>query len=255
MARPNKQIVDYFPHSSHHGQTITLLERRFGNNGYAVWFKLLEILAHTEGHFINLNEPGKQAYLEIKFNLKIDEYMEILDELSSLNAIDPELYERKVIWSDNFIQNIEDVYRTRKSDLPDKPIFIDGKLYKNGANQIKSETIRDNPRQSETIRFSPQSKLKETKLKETKTEEIIEMPPLELQAIKLYAIWGRAPSPGEKNTVTNMIKNYGWQKVWRAFHKATDQGNNKWTLAYVRGILNQPEKLTTNKKEDRKIGE
>jgi len=256
LARPHKQTVDYFPHSTHHGETITLIEQRFGNDGYAVWFKLLEILGHTEGHFIDLSQAGKQAYLEIKFKLSIDKYMEILDELASLGAIDSDLWNDKVIWSKNFLNNVEDVYRTRKSELPHKPKVIDGKVHNNGYNRVISEVIRENPRKSDCLELSQQSKVKERKLKETIVEETTEEPSPELMPVKLYAIWGRAPSPGEKNTVMNMIKNYGWQKVWRAFHRATDHDKNKWTLAYVRGILNQPEKKAIkNKKEDRVIGE
>ena len=44
MARPRKQTVDYFPHYCKCGRTIFILENRFGNDGYAFWFKLLEIL-------------------------------------------------------------------------------------------------------------------------------------------------------------------------------------------------------------------
>jgi hypothetical protein len=49
MARPTKQTVDYFPHDCHHGQTIYILEKRFGNDGYAFWFNLLELLGSSEG--------------------------------------------------------------------------------------------------------------------------------------------------------------------------------------------------------------
>lgn len=44
MARPKKQTVDYFPHFVKGGRTIFILENKFGNDGYAFWFKLLEIL-------------------------------------------------------------------------------------------------------------------------------------------------------------------------------------------------------------------
>jgi len=48
MARPNKQGVDYFPHFVNHGKTMFILEEKFGNNGYAFWFKLLELLGKEE---------------------------------------------------------------------------------------------------------------------------------------------------------------------------------------------------------------
>ena len=51
MTRPMKKGVDYFPHACVHGQTMFILEQRWGNDGYAFWFKLLEMLGTTEGHF------------------------------------------------------------------------------------------------------------------------------------------------------------------------------------------------------------
>ncbi len=54
MARPKKQTVDYFPHFVKGGRTIFILENKFGNDGYAFWFKLLEILGESEGIFLTL---------------------------------------------------------------------------------------------------------------------------------------------------------------------------------------------------------
>ena len=50
MARPNKQTVDYFPHYCKHGKSLMILERQYGNDGYAGWFKLLEVLGSEPGH-------------------------------------------------------------------------------------------------------------------------------------------------------------------------------------------------------------
>lgn len=47
MARPTKTSVDYFPHMTHSGKTIAILEARWGNDGYAFWFKLLELLGDS----------------------------------------------------------------------------------------------------------------------------------------------------------------------------------------------------------------
>ena len=57
MPRPTKQTVDYFPHYVTDSKTKFLLENRWGNDGYAVWFKILEILCKTDGHACHLNDP------------------------------------------------------------------------------------------------------------------------------------------------------------------------------------------------------
>jgi len=45
MARPRKQTVDYFPHDTDvsSGKTLTILQSKYGNDGYAFWFKLLRM--------------------------------------------------------------------------------------------------------------------------------------------------------------------------------------------------------------------
>ena len=57
MARTQKDTVDYFPHDADAsaGDTLTVLEGQYANDGYAFWFKLLERLASSEGHFIDLS--------------------------------------------------------------------------------------------------------------------------------------------------------------------------------------------------------
>ncbi len=55
MARLQKDVVNYFPHDANAcaGDTLTVLQSRFGNDGYAFWFKLLEKLSSTDGHCID----------------------------------------------------------------------------------------------------------------------------------------------------------------------------------------------------------
>ena len=42
MARPERRNVDYFPHYLSEGKKMYLIEHKYGNDGYAVWFKVLE---------------------------------------------------------------------------------------------------------------------------------------------------------------------------------------------------------------------
>jgi len=152
MSRPKKQTVDYFPHDCNHKTTIYILEQKYGNNGYAFWFKLLELLGATEGHVYDCRKPHKWEFLQAKTRLSEDTCEEILNLLAKLEAIDPKLWSQKVIWSDNFILRIEDVYKNRRVEIPTRPSF-----YRQKPTQAGVSTDRN-----------PQTKLKETKLKETK---------------------------------------------------------------------------------------
>ncbi len=64
MARPKKQVVDYFPHVCSQGKTMFILEQKYGNNGYAFWFKLLELLGDAPGHFLDINDGGTWEFIQ-----------------------------------------------------------------------------------------------------------------------------------------------------------------------------------------------
>lgn len=53
MARPHKQSLDYFPHNvnASFDNKIELLEHRFQNDGYAIFFKILEKVFISNGKF------------------------------------------------------------------------------------------------------------------------------------------------------------------------------------------------------------
>lgn len=108
MARPRKNIVDYFPHNCKHGQTLFILEQRF-DHGYKFFFKLLEALGGAENHYLNLNNDTEFEFLGAKTKLSIEEMVDMLDLLAKLSAIDKVLWSRKVVWSQNFVDGIADV--------------------------------------------------------------------------------------------------------------------------------------------------
>lgn len=123
MGRPRKQTVDYFPHFvSTDSRTKFILEQSWGNDGYAFWFKLLELLGRSEGHHYDCSSMANEKYLVAL--MKIDEgtINEILATLADLGNIDKELWEkRKVIWCQSLVDNLQDVYAKRTVSAPTKP--------------------------------------------------------------------------------------------------------------------------------------
>jgi uncharacterized phage protein (TIGR02220 family) len=154
MSRPKKQTVDYFPHYCNHGKTMFVLEQKYGNDGYAFWFKLLEIVGNTEGHCPCFNNGIDWQFLEAKTRLDKNSCNEIMDLLATIEAIDKDLWlEEKRVWIQNFVDNVKDAYRNRVVDIPDKPIFLRNKSHNNKDKQGK-KTVN------------------ETKLNETKENNI-----------------------------------------------------------------------------------
>ncbi len=126
MARPIKNTVDYFPHIIQNGKTIFILESKYGNDGYAFWFKLLELLGSSHDHVYDFNNLSDWEFLIAKTKVSKEKATEILKTLADVEAIDRELLEKKVIWCENFVKGIEDVYSKRKRNRPQKPVIDNG---------------------------------------------------------------------------------------------------------------------------------
>lgn len=159
MARPKKKGVDYFPHDCITGKTIFILEQKFGNDGYAFWFKLLEFLGTKDGHYLDCNDSEDMEYLQAKTRLDGDMICRVLDLLASLNAIDRQLWGKRVVWSQRFVDGISDVYVNRRVEIPEKPSFYIVSTDQNPAQRDYND---------ESTSKSTQSKVKESKVKESK---------------------------------------------------------------------------------------
>ena len=168
MARPARNNVDYFPHECIHGRKMFVVESKYGNDGYAVWFKLLERLGNTDNHYLNLSDETELMYLASL--MKIDEikFKNILTDLAKLGAIDKELYEEnKIVWSQKFYESIQDAYSKRNNKCIDRNSLVlllvslgirkqDKSIHKLGKDILEGV-------------INPQSK--EDYIKEKKTEE------------------------------------------------------------------------------------
>ncbi len=153
MARPRKQEVDYFPHYCDHGKTLFILESRFQNDGYAVFYKLEEILAKTEGHCYDCSLLENWEYFLSKMNTTEEIVIAIIDKLVAMNVIDGPLWQEKRLWMQSFVDSISDAYTRRKVDVPVKP-------------ELMSTLI---PLSGQKDDINPQSKVNKSKVKKSST--------------------------------------------------------------------------------------
>jgi hypothetical protein len=157
MTRPRKQIVDYFPHDTDasQGRTLSVLQNKYGNDGYAFWFQLLELLGRSPGHFYNFKEVTDWEFLLARTHISRPETARsILETLATMNAINLELYEQGIIWSQNFVDRLADVYVRRKENKPGKPVSA-------------AETPISSAGMPVSAISNPQSKVKERKVNNT----------------------------------------------------------------------------------------
>ena len=167
MARPIKTTVDIFPHATRTGKTVAILEAYWGNDGYAFWFKVLELLGGSAGFLYHCNKPENWEYLLAKTRVTEKTAVAILDKLAELDAIDAELWENGIIWSNHFVDNLTPVFARRKSALPRKPEFPERKF---GANEV-FVSFRDGNAAPAEFAVAETDKEKERKGKESKAKE------------------------------------------------------------------------------------
>lgn len=120
MGRPIKDTVDYFPHDCNttNKKTIYILEQKYGNNGYAFWFKLLEMLGSAHNHHIKLGTQADKEFMSARMRLDWGKCKEILNLLADLDAISKPCWKKEIIYSPNFVERLRPLYEKRKRDLP-----------------------------------------------------------------------------------------------------------------------------------------
>ncbi len=121
MGRPTRKTVDYYQHYVKSGRTIYILENEYGNDGYAFWFKLLELLGDTDGHTYDCNNPSNWKFLLAKTRVSEATAYRIIQTLIELGKIDEKLWEDRLIWVQNFVDNLSVLYKRRQEEKPKKP--------------------------------------------------------------------------------------------------------------------------------------
>jgi len=166
MGRQRRNDADYFPHFAEPGKTLHILKGRWGNNGYAFWFQLLEVLCRSDNHFYDCSHEADWQYLLSRTGVDEITGAEILGLLANLGKIDPELWGHRIIWCENLVANIAEVYRKRGRDVPSKPTPARTKEVVSGAE--KTEPATDTEITGAEI---PQTILKDSKVKDSRGKQ------------------------------------------------------------------------------------
>ncbi len=121
MPRPRKQTVDWFPHYVTNGKTKFVLRSRFGMAGIGAWWNILELLCRTPGHAYYCVKSLEWQFLVAEMGLSEVETEEFIKCLVDLEAIDADLWSKRVIWCQHLVDEIGDAYKNRNAKLPIKP--------------------------------------------------------------------------------------------------------------------------------------
>ncbi len=177
MGRSPKKGVDYFSHDTgaSGGPTLFTVENRFGNDGYAFWFKLLEFLGTQESLSISTDDRANWLYFVAKARVTEETAIQILDVLADIEAIDKELWKNRIIWSDNFVNRLSDVYKKRGTEKPQKPHICNRN---EGTGDISAPEIGEKPKKGRS-----RKKPDEAPPEKRKYAEFVSMLPSEYDAL------------------------------------------------------------------------
>ncbi len=124
--RNRKDTADYFPHQAEHGETLFIVMSKWGNDGYTAFFRLLELLCKSDGHFITLEPGPKMIYAAAYCRVPDELLLELVDLLVKLEKIDGKLWkDHKVVWYPSFVEGLAPLYRNRRRELPKKPLVME----------------------------------------------------------------------------------------------------------------------------------
>ena len=230
MSRPKKATVDYFPHLTDHGKTMFILESKYGNDGYAAWFKTLEKLGKSKGLFLDCNSPATWELLQAYTRVFDPVLTQIFNTLACLEAIDPVLWtEHKIIYSQNFVDGVTDAYKRRKDVLPTRHHVIDyiNSVYANNNPEKHTESAqRERERERETKDFKEAAAISPTSVIETG-----EMEPASMAAANknrmgytecqnLYTRYAGKMDTGQASVIQDVCRLYPPEAIREAFQAA-----------------------------------
>lgn len=160
MARPERNNVDYFPFICEDGNKMFYIEETYGNDGFAVFVKILRELAKTNYHYLDLSKQNTIMFLSAKCKVNKEVLLSIIKDLVDLGKFDSILWnENKVVWCQDFVDSIQDAYFKRKN----KCITYDGLLL-----LLVSLGVRKPSKSKPTVPVKPQSIVEEIIVEEIK---------------------------------------------------------------------------------------
>lgn len=138
------------------------IEQKYGNDGYATWYKIIEKLGSTENHYLNLNKEEEILYLAAKCRVSEIILISIINDLVKIGVFDKELWDAKIIWSQQFIESIEDAYKKRNNKCITLPglrvLLLSLRILKHNKSELK---VRGNTQSIEEKRIEEEIKEKE----------------------------------------------------------------------------------------------
>ncbi len=228
MARPKKQGLDYFPHdtdASNEDKVETLIAL-YGNDGYAMYFRLLERIYRTATGELDVSAAETRKRLAGTLGLTNQRFNQMLRTALKVRLFDREVYQNRKILTSNGIKARYRVVTDKRENMRQK--------YERLVTDVSASEM-DNRNSAET----PQRKVKESKGKNSKVNNPLPTasgePPskpkrrlddstlLEVTKVEKWLEGKRgyvsARFPAERKSIATMIKlGFGADQICAAWH-------------------------------------
>jgi len=148
MSRPMKEGLDYFPHDVDLSKNdkINELEILYGNDGYAIYLKLLERI-YKKGDNFRISDAETIQILSRNCNVSIERFTEILNKCLKLGLFSSVEYQKGILTSDEIKRRIKPVFEKRKKmqekyDLGISDAETQQKLSRNDHSKVKKSKVK-----------------------------------------------------------------------------------------------------------------
>ena len=220
--RPLKENADYFPHDANASDDIKLkaLESRMGADGYALYFKTLEILTKSNKFQLEISKNYIREGLPQTLKISVELFENFLK-----NAIELELLvhdEKGFLFSKGLKKRLQVLVKYRRYDRERKKTFPAGKV----------------PEKNVKIG----SKVKESKVKESKEKN--KETTADLKSVK--EIWNNF---AEKNNLSKILE----VTEQRAKSILNRKKEKEFDLIKILGMITDSDFLKGNNKEGWKV--
>jgi len=187
MSRKRKRGLSYFSHdtTAHSDDKIEALIHAFGNDGYAVYFILLELVYRTDVGILDLSIEDIKSSVIRKCNVEKDRFLEIVEMATKINLFNYTYWkDRSFITSDRILtlfgrvrgrrQYLNKYYRIRsgKDTISQEEKRCEHEIPEQGSSAERCEAVSGDNMSKLGISTSLNSyttpKLNKTKLNQTK---------------------------------------------------------------------------------------
>ena len=125
MARQQKNNVEYFPHEVKEGKKMHYIESKYGNDGYAVWYKLLAELGGANYHYLDISDNITIMFLSASFKVSEELLKSIIFDIAVFGDFDAQLYKLGILYNQRFVDSIKDAYLKRKYSVINKELLFE----------------------------------------------------------------------------------------------------------------------------------